>query len=614
MPTSPDQLQKLAESAYARNDLTVAARHCRQLVELKPSDPTARVLAGLVAARARDVSGAIRHLTDALELDSGCVEAHIALSTVLFETGQIAPGLEHAREAVRLQPDDADLLSHLGFKLVKLRAFDEAAGYFERAASLRPRDARSWQNLAMALRDAGREPESVDIWKKVVDLDSRHFAGWMNLGQLHLAHGRFGDAIQCAEKALGLGKDNPNAHLLMALALAEDNRGAEAEKFLLEAVKLDPKNPVAHASLGFWYQEQGRFDQSRSHLERTIALNPQHGFAYYNLLREKRATEGDADLLGRIQEVADNTMLHPRDRSYAHYALGKGFEDLGRFEDSMRHFDAGNDLAFEVWLARKPWDREEYSEGFSRTIEVFEQARFERLTGSDSETPIFIVGMIRSGTSLLEQILSSHPSVAGAGELSFWHENERKGLDDEGLPRPEALPSLAESYLAKLESLAPGADRVTDKLPHNYAMLGLIHAALPRAKIIHLSRDPADNCLSVYTTAYQKPPVFAHRRENIVFAYREYLRIMEHWRSVLPADILLEIDYERLVSDREELGRRVVAFCGLPWDEACLRHEGNRRSVRTPSLWQVRQPVYGTSVNRADRFSKWIPEFMDLRG
>jgi hypothetical protein len=225
---------------------------------------------------------------------------------------------------------------------------------------------------------------------------------------------------------------------------------------------------------------------------------------------------------------------------------------------------------------------------------------------------LFIVGMIRSGTSLMEQIVSSHPDVAGAGELSFWHDHEQDCWGADGLPDPERLQQISGMFVELIQSKAPQARRVTDKLPHNFALIGEIASALPEARFIHCRRSPADNCLSVYTTAYQRPPVFAHDRANIAFAYREYARMMDHWRAVLPADRLLEVSYEEMVQDREAVVRRVIEFIGLPWHEACLRHEENQRAVRTPSLWQVRQPIYTTSMQRWRRFEEWIPEFVEL--
>ncbi len=601
-------LLRAAQAALAAGRPEDALRLSQEAVAIAPEDPTAHVVRGIALGAYGDVSSAEEALRRALELAPGHLEATIALTRVLFSTGRAESGLEMAASLVERSPADPDLWMHFGLLIAETGRYQEAVACFERVVALEPTSVPGHQNLAAALRDSGREFDSAMVWERVVQMAPRSLDAWINLGRLRLAHGEFDGAIEAAERALGLESYNSNAHLLKALALSEDGRGNEAERHLVRAVRYDPENAVAHASLGFWFQEQGRFPEARKALLRSIELNPRHGFAYYNLFRSKKADDGDAPMLERLRELAADPTIPLRDRGYMHYALGKAAEDVGEFQSAIQSYNEGNRCAYDVWLSRKPWDRDAYAAGFEKTRVAFTRDRMQSLSrgANPSETPVLIVGMIRSGTSLLEQMLSSHPEVAGAGELPFWHKNESR-IEDEG-----ALRELASEYLLELERFSPGATRVTDKLPHNYAMLGAIHSALPNARIVHVRRNPADNCLSVYTTAYQRPPVFAHHRENIVFAFREYQRLMDHWRQTIPSDRLLEVNYEDLVADREGWLRRIVAFCGLEWNNACLRHEANPRAVRTPSLWQVRQPIYATSVERWRRFEPWIPEFAAL--
>ena len=217
--------------------------------------------------------------------------------------------------------------------------------------------------------------------------------------------------------------------------------------------------------------------------------------------------------------------------------------------------------------------------------------------GSDWEAPILIVGMPRSGTTLVEQILSSHPDVDGGGELTFWGErassfrtNAAREID------PAWVQEAAHDYRALLAAFSATAQRVTDKRPNNFLFLGLVHAVFPWARVIHCRRHPVDTCLSIYFQNFASRMDFAYDREDIVHCYRHYLRLMAHWRNALPADRLLDIQYEELVADREAVTRKLIAFCGLDWNDACLRSERNRRAVQTASVWQARQPVYKTSV------------------
>jgi hypothetical protein len=227
--------------------------------------------------------------------------------------------------------------------------------------------------------------------------------------------------------------------------------------------------------------------------------------------------------------------------------------------------------------------------------------------------PVLIIGMPRSGTTVLEQILSSHPAIAAGGELSYWHYQgpawDRAGPD--GLPA-ESLKALAEEYLAVLAGVSPDAARVTDKNPWNFQWIGLIRQALPRARFIHCRRNPVDTCLSIYCNRFSVTQEFMSDRGDLAFYYQHYAQLMEHWRRVLPTGCYIEVDYETLVADHEATVRRLIAFCGLEWDNACLHHEGNRSAVRTASRWQARQPIYRNSVDRWRHYEPWLGELRSL--
>lgn len=222
---------------------------------------------------------------------------------------------------------------------------------------------------------------------------------------------------------------------------------------------------------------------------------------------------------------------------------------------------------------------------------------------------------MRSGTTLMEQILSRHPLVGAAGEQRFWIDNAVHAFDRETRElNDERLLILAREYLALLQDIAPGVAHVTDKMPANSDVLGLIHLAFPNARIIHMVRNPADTCFSIYATPNAARIGYAHNKENIAFAFEQHLKLMEHWREALPPDRFIDVVYEDLVRDQEHVTRKVVQFCGLEWNDLCLTPERNEAAATTPSSWQVRQPVYNTSVGRWRNFEPWIPEFRALSG
>ena len=319
--------------------------------------------------------------------------------------------------------------------------------------------------------------------------------------------------------------------------------------------------------------------------------------AYTSRVMASRLTEADRPLIERMVSVVNAAPPTDIFRMKLEYALGKGFDDLGDYAAAIEHFDKANRLDKQLIS----YEHERQTAWMDLLIARYTPDYFTRHAhlGIADETPIFIVGMPRSGTTLVEQIVSSHPLVAGGGELKFWV-NRGEALERDGAPELTAamVQGLADDYRAELRRIAPDAAWITDKLPHNFMWIGLIHSVFPRARIIHCRRDPVDTCLSIYFTQFLTRMPFANDRSDLVHEYRQYERIMAHWRTVLPTDRLLDVDYETLVADREAGARRLITFCGLDWDEACLRPQDNRRIVRTASVWQARQPVYRTSVAR----------------
>jgi hypothetical protein len=294
-----------------------------------------------------------------------------------------------------------------------------------------------------------------------------------------------------------------------------------------------------------------------------------------------------------------------------HFAAGKAREDLGEYAGAIEQFDAANRIRHRL----APFDRSRFEARIDRLIARFDRALFAANPGvSDDETPILVLGMPRSGTTLIERIVSSHPSVAGGGELVFWDQRGPALVDAEPAELAGAADRLRDDYLAVLRGVAPDAQplRVTDKMPFNFQWMGLVHLVLPKARIIHCRRNPIDVCLSIYTTYFAKDWGFASDRGDLAAYYRGYLRLMDHWRAVLPPDRLLEVDYEEATLAPEETAKRLIAFAGLPWDPACARPELNADVVRTANKWEARQAVYRTSVERWRRYEAWIGELRGL--
>ncbi len=535
-------------------------------------------------------------------------QAQLDLAARHETAGRLPEAITALQDAARLLPHDAVAQYNLGLTYLKANRLPEAVASLRQATELQPDFGRAHYNLGVALQGRGHETAAIQALRAAIALKTRVNEANSRLGDLLHARGDLIEAAGCYRRA---ADGSIAGRLNAAKALAAGEKYGEAATVLRRLLALEPGNAAARWNLGFILALQGSFDDAVAQLEQACALAPSAVGAFYNLVTAKRVTEADRPLIERAIEVLDSGKLYDVARMTAHYALGKAFDDLRDYAAAIHHFDAANQIKnnFSVY------DRDELAALVDTLIARCTPEYFaaHAALGAQDETPVLIVGMPRSGTTLVEQILSSHPLVAAGGEREFWSGRgpdwAHCGVD--GLV-PAAIAGLADDYRAELARIAPDATRVTDKMPHNFMWIGLIHLVFPRARIIHCRRHPVDTCLSLYFTFFERKLSFASDRGNLVFEYRQYEKLMKHWRAVLPDDRFLDVDYEALVAERETWTRRLVEFCGLDWDDACLHHERNRGTVKTASLWQARQPIYRNSVARWRRYEPWLGELREL--
>jgi tetratricopeptide (TPR) repeat protein len=423
-------------------------------------------------------------------------------------------------------------------------------------------------------------------------------------GHLLMSLGRAAEAIEALRAAAAQAPTVPERRLDLVRALILEKKDAEAEVEARAALAEDPRSSDGRWLLGRLLSEAGRFQDARIALEQAVALEPRQGGAWYDLARSFTWGPSDRPLLERML-AATRAVQQSDQRIRLHLAIGKAFEDLGEYGAAMQHFGRANAIK----AAASPFDREAFARRIDALIGRFSPAWLAEHAGdgSPSQTPVFVLGLPRSGTTLIEQILSSHPQVEGAGELQLWTGLAAAfGRLAEGAGPGPFQKAAAQQCLSVLGGLYPDARRVIDKTPLNYQWAGLIHLVFPKALIIHCRRDPLDTCVSIHSTYFAPRADFPTGKDDLVFYWRQYARLMEHWRSALPADRFVEVDYEALVAEPEPAARRLVAACGLDWDPACLEPERNTRIVRTASKWQARQPIAAGSVGRWRRYEPWL--------
>jgi tetratricopeptide (TPR) repeat protein len=491
-----------------------------------------------------------------------------------------------------------------------------AESAFREAAAMQPGHAAWKFHLAGLLLKGDREFEAMELFREGVEIEPDPACLFL-LAHLELSFNDPASAMEHVSLALRRGQADAMDHTIAARVLMELGRDEEADAHWKKAIDLaGPKAEDIEIVRARFLRELGRFDQALSALSDTIEARPKSARALAMLADSRKLKAEDGPLLVRMKRLADSDGISPAERTGLRYGLGKGLDDLGRYEEAMGQFDLANALGYEAIAARGGFDASKYADTILVRKQIFDGDRFEQgsQTGDPTETPIFVMGMIRSGTTLLERVLTRHPQVKGAGEQKIWIGIERQLVDMEARQlREDVLLRTRDTYLRMLEQYRRDALRVVDKQPGNLLLAGAIHLAFPNARIVYLHRDPLDNAISIWGTYLQTPLPFLHNKPNLVAALQQHAGLMEHWTAVLPADRFMTLPYESLVQDRESSTRRVLEFCGLPWDDSCLHPEHGSGKVITPSLWQVRQPVYLSSIGRWRHYEPWLGEFKELQ-
>ena len=536
----------------------------------------------------------------------------LAQATGFLKAGRPGDAIAPLREAARWLPGNAGILHDLGVACLECGRIDEAVTALRGSIAIDPAFQDSYLRLGMALESAGAMDEALGAYRRAAEPPKPSPEASYRAASLLDNLGHAGRAVELFRQAAASAAGTVLGRVAMARALLLEDRDAEAEKVLRRVLGGEPNNAVALDLLGNTLADAGRFADARRYFLRAIDAAPALAGSYYDVVRCARVGPEDEELVARMRATLELRGLQPAVRIRVLLALGKAADDRGQYEEAMRLFDAAETIR--NGLIR--FDLARFEARVERLIAHFTPGLLARgsTAGLDDASPILVVGLPRSGTTLVEQILSAHSAVGAGGELSFWNERgsawERAGSTEAGV---DQLSSSAADYVRLLRRLAPRAARVTDKMPLNFQWAGLVHLALPRATIVHCRRTPLDTALSIHQTHFNPRMWFPTGGEGLVGYVRGYQRLCAHWRRVLPPERFIEVDYEALVDEPEPVIRRIVAATGLPWDKACLFPERNQRAVKTPSKWQARQPIYRHSVDRWRSYEPWLGPLGALR-
>lgn len=559
-------------------------------------------------------ANAERAYKKAIKINRHFVEAHNNLGNVLLHQGRLKEAYNAYRKALKILPDHPMLLNNVGNALQLQGENEKSISWFEKAIEQNPNQADAYNNLGNALLALSRQREAVAAYKQAVRINPGLADTFHSLGAVLFELNELEQAIENFSKSLRI---NPAAEkTCLALGKAYGMLGDldQTVAAYQKAIDIDPRNAKAYVELGKAFSDHGDIERALESFRKALEINPDYAVAYQSLSKNKKFTEYDDDLCA-MESLFSKKGISDGETIDLGFALGKAYEDLKVYDKSIE---------FLIEAARLKRDSYDFSISES-------QAQFDKIkamfsleffsdhvdSGDPDPTPIFILGMPRSGTSLVEQILASHPDVFGAGELRDLRSlvesiittdnNDLPALVPEELLRLDAaaFADLGNQYVAKIRRFSADARFITDKMPHNFLYIGFIRTILPNARVIHCTRDPMDNCLSIFKNNLGKGHPYANNMSELGQYYRMYLDLMDYWRESLPG-FVYDQSYEELVDSAEEQVRKLLQHCGLEWNDACLDFHKTQRKVQTASNAQVRRPIYKDSVQLSTRYGKHL--------
>ncbi|WP_083901561.1 tetratricopeptide repeat-containing sulfotransferase family protein [Azospirillum sp. B4] len=650
-PGQSDALHLMGLMAHAYGNLDLAIDHLRRACQAPRVPAVYLSNLGEMCRQRGLLAEAEVAARRAVTMDNTLVAGWNNLGIILQEAGKLEDSLSCLERVVALQPNYAEAHNNLGNTLKRMGRLDQARQRYEYALNLAPAYAEAQSNLANLLNDLGRPDDALAAARKAIDLNPRLSDAYINAAAVELGRNRNEDALRWIDALLSYAPLHAGALTVRATALRHLERLEEALADARRAVAAQADNGEAQnvlgevlqalgqheealvafdkaaKSLGFapekalinrgvLFMERGDKAQAKAAFEQVVAQFPRSASAWFNMsdlhrfqAGEPAITKMEALLFGPdpVQSQTDRTALN--------FALGKAWMDIGDGERAFAYLNEGNRQK----RATFTYDAAATSRWLTDIATAFPAATFDKPKSpvAGSELAVFVLGMPRSGTTLVEQILASHPQVAAAGELSALNNLVNQlGPYPQIAPHltPEILGGLGQRYLDFVRPLAGHRRRVVDKMPSNFLFSGLINLAMPDARIIHVRRDPVDTCLSCYTKLFTREQLFTYDLAELGQFYRGYERLMDHWRAVLPADRFMEVRYEDVVDDLEGQARRLVDFVGLDWDSACLDFHKTQRTIRTASLNQVRQPIFRSSLGRWKPFAAQLAPLLSALG
>jgi len=652
-PSNADAQNILGVTLNAVGKGKQAIETLKRATKLAPHAASIYANLGEVLRQNGELEQAAEALEQAAKLDPNNAQALNNLGIIHYERKQFNEAVDYYRRALATRPAMAEAYNNLGNALRITGDTEGAMHAYQEALTHRERYPEAYNNLGTLLQQSGQQEEAEHALRKAVAQSPQYVEAHNNLASLYFAQKKetealriLGDTLKFAPKnpqtllltariqtrrnnheaseqavrlALVETPESPEALTLLGQILHETDRYDEAIQVLEQALEATPNNPEALNFYGVALKSVGRLDEAREHILKALKLNGEMFGAYANL-NDLVDFSKEEELFNRMDAIFAGAANPKADQFLAlHFAYAKALDDRGEHQRALEHYVIGGKMK----RAHLAYDEQETFAFFDGIRAAFPKGRFESrsFAGNDDERPVFIIGMPRSGSTLVEQIISSHPDIFGAGEVKYLSRALGQLRDRfPSLPKypqmmdkitPAQMDIVAKGYIKSISTGAGGASRITDKLLTNYFFAGLIHLLFPKAKIINTMRDPVDTCLSGFTKLFKDDMPHSYDLGELGRYYGKYRELIEHWQEVLPKGVLHTVHYEDVVADTEKAAKALIEFLGLKWDKKCLDFHNSDRPVKTASVAQVRRPIYNTAVKRWKKYGDGLQPLVD---
>jgi len=612
----------LTEMYRRLEQLEDAIKSGKKALKLDPQFISAHGNIAITYYDLKDYKKAEYHNDVALKIDPNFAPSLNNMGSICRHNEDYEAAEKYFRDAIKIAPHFMDPQNNLGEILTRLEQPEEAIKVLDHVLAVNPNYDSAYCNRGTAYLAMGMENEARGNYLKSLSIDENFIPGHAGIVMLALEFHRLDEGEASARRLVEIAPDEPDSHSMLGSILLAQGLTDEAESLFKKANVLDADYIPAKTGMGHALMEKGDLKGAEAMFRDCIKTEGETSPAIYSLIQVKKIKAGDPEIKIMEEEAKKlESRLVDSKAIPLNFALGKMYDDLGEYDRGFPYYIEGCRIKRKIF----DYSMEEKQTSIDEMKKVFTADFLEQKSGhgDTSDLPIFVLGMPRSGTTLTEQIIASHPSVHGAGELKDiinLAENlspeqadasfSKKMLD----VRPETLTEMGQKYIADLKERSPDSLKITDKMPGNFHYIGLLKLIVPNAKIIHVSRHPLDTCLSCFTR------LFAHGQANtydlfeIGHYYKCYTELMDHWRSVLPKGAFHEVRYEDLVDDTEAEAKKLIEYCGLEWDSSCLEFYKNKRAIRTASVTQVRQPIYKSSKARWKNYDQFLDPLKEALG